>query len=351
MTPAPPAEFQVAFLQKVQRILAEGSFVATYKFALLHALADLAVLRGDRGGGEVRLSTFEIAEKFAELYWRQTVPFPGARGAADPLRQNTGRQAAVVQRIEQFRREHQGVLARAKSNAGWRGLVKDVEQTVKAQPLWKLQTVGGGSLDFLYANVGKGTSITLKPGIAFCLRSFYGLVTDLARARWVQYIRQHNAANIGSRVELAEFLFGSDRESLSKHRGILADLQHGACFYCRKGLREAGEVDHFVPWSLYSVEFGHNFVLAHKTCNGHKSDRLAALPHLERWCERNEVYGGDLCEQFDSEGILHDAVATRSVAVWAYDRLEAVQGQVWLRGRDGLEPLHRRWRHLLRGAV
>ena len=107
MTPAPPAEFQVAFLQKVQRILAEGSFVATYKFALLHALADLAVLRGDRGGGEVRLSTFEIAEKFAELYWRQTVPFPGARGAADPLRQNTGRQAAVVQRIEQFRRDEE----------------------------------------------------------------------------------------------------------------------------------------------------------------------------------------------------------------------------------------------------
>ena len=47
MIPPPDAAFQVRFLQQVQRILAEGSFVATYKFALLHALADLAVLKGD----------------------------------------------------------------------------------------------------------------------------------------------------------------------------------------------------------------------------------------------------------------------------------------------------------------
>jgi hypothetical protein len=49
-------------------------------------------------------------------------------------------------------------------------------------PLWKLQTVGDLSLDFLYPNVGKGTAITLRPGVACCLRAFYGLITDLVRA-------------------------------------------------------------------------------------------------------------------------------------------------------------------------
>ena len=43
----PSAEAQVRFLRDLQRILDEGSFVATYKFALIHALADLAVERGD----------------------------------------------------------------------------------------------------------------------------------------------------------------------------------------------------------------------------------------------------------------------------------------------------------------
>ena len=42
---APTPGEQVQFLRNVQRLLAEGLFVASYKFALVHALADLAVLR------------------------------------------------------------------------------------------------------------------------------------------------------------------------------------------------------------------------------------------------------------------------------------------------------------------
>ena len=42
----PPPEQQIAFLTNLQRLLSEGSFVATYKYALLMALADIAVERG-----------------------------------------------------------------------------------------------------------------------------------------------------------------------------------------------------------------------------------------------------------------------------------------------------------------
>ena len=69
--PAPSSDEQVRFLRRVQRLLEEGSFVATYKYALLHALADLAVLRGDDSGAPLELSTSEIAERIIELYWRQ----------------------------------------------------------------------------------------------------------------------------------------------------------------------------------------------------------------------------------------------------------------------------------------
>ncbi len=41
--PPPSAEAQLAFLAKLQRLFAEGDFTATYNFALLIALADLAV--------------------------------------------------------------------------------------------------------------------------------------------------------------------------------------------------------------------------------------------------------------------------------------------------------------------
>jgi hypothetical protein len=38
------ADEQLAFLRQLQRLLDEGSFVASYKYALLHAIADLCVL-------------------------------------------------------------------------------------------------------------------------------------------------------------------------------------------------------------------------------------------------------------------------------------------------------------------
>src|SRR5688500_2713577 len=91
MMPVPTTEEQVAFLQNVQRLLTDGLFVASYKFALLPALADLAVLKADASGDELSLDARDIAAVFVELYWRQTRPF---RSPSAPegvvLRQNTG---------------------------------------------------------------------------------------------------------------------------------------------------------------------------------------------------------------------------------------------------------------------
>ena len=40
--PIPDASDQIKFLTNLQRLLAEGLFTATYKYALLSALADFA---------------------------------------------------------------------------------------------------------------------------------------------------------------------------------------------------------------------------------------------------------------------------------------------------------------------
>jgi hypothetical protein len=42
--PAPTPAEQIAFLGNIERLLSEGQFVATYKYALLIAIADLAHL-------------------------------------------------------------------------------------------------------------------------------------------------------------------------------------------------------------------------------------------------------------------------------------------------------------------
>jgi len=60
----PSAEEQIDFLANIQTLLDEGQFVASYKFALLIALADLAVELGDDSGRELELPLEKIAEKF-----------------------------------------------------------------------------------------------------------------------------------------------------------------------------------------------------------------------------------------------------------------------------------------------
>ena len=70
-TSRPSPADQIRFIANVERILAEGSFVATYKYALLVALVELAIERGDDTNRELALPIHDIADKFAELYWRQ----------------------------------------------------------------------------------------------------------------------------------------------------------------------------------------------------------------------------------------------------------------------------------------
>jgi len=70
IVPPAPAE-QLRFLTNIQRLLAEGIFTATYKYALLAVLADLSVELGDESGSTLRLPTFIIAEKFVEYYWHR----------------------------------------------------------------------------------------------------------------------------------------------------------------------------------------------------------------------------------------------------------------------------------------
>ncbi len=154
-------------------------------------------------------------------------------------------------------------------------------------PLLKLQTVGEETREFLYENRVEGRGdhafITLRPGIAFCFRSFHPLVVDLAQTAWARFIRRTNPKLLGERAELREFLFGAPRANLRAVREPLMEIQEGRCFYCERRLGGAPHVDHFVPWSRYPVDLGHNFVVAHESCNVAKADHLAAERHLRRW--------------------------------------------------------------------
>jgi 5-methylcytosine-specific restriction endonuclease McrA len=346
----PSDEAQVQFLLHVQRLLNEGLFTATYKYALLLALADIAVEIGDYSGAPVLVPISRIAQKYIVYYWRQAVPyFPQIGQPGIILQQNTDRQAAIVAAIAEARNKYGTIVNLQRDGHAWGRLVARVAGYFWQQPLWRLQRIGDRVLDFLYENRQVGArvrDIELRPGVAFCLRRFHGLLTQMVRNDWLTYIRKVNNVALGAGSDLGEFLFGSARADLSGIRPILARLQGGRCFYCGQDLVGEGDVDHFIPWSRYPVDLGHNFVAAHSTCNLAKGSRLAAEEHLARWARRNVSFGADIAAACDEVGMMHDLVASVRIAAWAYEQTAASNGLLWL-ANVALVETTGRWREAL----
>jgi hypothetical protein len=337
LTSRPSPEEQVQFIANIERILSEGSFVATYKYALLVALVELSIERGDETNRELVLPIRDIADKFAELYWRQAVPYEadGASGVGFVLHQNTGKQAGVITRISQLRESLAGgrsTVAEARRTTDWKRLVSEMQRLLKEMPLWRLQRVGHEDVRFLY-EPGPGTGhITLLPGVACHLRERAPLIRRLAQAEWLKFVLSlgQNQPALGRAVGLSEFLFGSNRGALAiKVSEPLRELQSGRCFYCERSLPAAAAVDHFIPWSRYPRDLVHNLVLAHDSCNSRKSDLLGGELYLERWVQFATHHDADLRQIGADAGLLIDRATSAAVAEWSYGHAERVQAEVW----------------------
>lgn len=327
MTQLPSHADQVLFLTRVQKILDEGQFVATYKFALLIGLIEIAIERGDDSGAPLEVRVDWLAEKFIELYWAQAREFCGA-----VLFQNKGSNIAVINRI-QVLQQRTMVLAEARRLPHWGSAVRGIGRVIETMPLLRLQRLRGGQrMPFLYDEAVSDGAICLKPGIAYCLRKFSNLLGSLARNGWLREVRDNprNAYAVGATQSLEAFLFGEERVPLTRVRNALLPLQEGKCFYCHSPLNDFMQVDHFVPWVLYPSNLGHNFVLADARCNTDKSDLLADVSHLHRWRSRNESGGERLARAFEAQGVLTDLAASRGIARWAYERARSTNAVMWV---------------------
>jgi len=339
--PEASAAAQIAFIRDIQRLLEEGQFVASYKFALLLAIAELCLERETEADGTLKLPLRDIAARIIELYWPQVAPFRGE----SVLSQNTGRQAVILHAVEQAR-SSSSTFSEARRKRGWSGLVTKVSRHVLEMPLWRLQSIGGSRHPFLYEERLVSDAVELKPGVALCFRSLHSVVVALVQSAWIRYLHRvpANRAVIGPDSDLAEFLFGSERNALAPLRKPLLDLQAGRCFYCGGRIAAGGDVDHFIPWSRYPRDLGHNFVLAHAKCNAAKSDLLADIPHLSAWTERNDRDRVALDVIFQGAKVLHDEPTTKRVAGWAYENAERSGGMVWRAGEAAPRALAGNWR-------
>jgi 5-methylcytosine-specific restriction endonuclease McrA len=332
----PSADDSIRFLRDIQALLEDGQFVATYKFALLIAVADLAVESGVTDDQPIELPVRSIAEKFIEYYWQQSAPFVGG-DAARVLQQNTGGQAAVVGALVNLRTAGFSSLPQLRAKPlAWNAAVKRVARIVRDMPLYRLQYVGGALRPFLYPHRLQNDAITLNAGVAYCMRQFHTLVTGLARDRWMAMVRhlKQNLYLVGQSQDIERFMFGAEREPIRQHLALLTEWQQGLCLYCQKRLRrETVHIDHFVPWVLHRSDALPNLVASHADCNSAKSDWLAAELHLERWVRRNESIVVDETVSAPEEATRQRS-GTRAIARWAYDRAYELGLPTWLYGKE-----------------
>lgn len=336
----------IAFAEKLLTLLDEGSFTATYKYAVLLGLMDLCLEQSTRtGAAPSSVTTRQLARKVLEMYWPHTRAFSGTEGRVlmqnQPYKKRGGNQAAIVTAIQRFRARYapdpSATLASARRARPERfeTLLREVEWKLVEMPLPRLQTIGDQEVAFIY-RINWDRSITRRQladesffdnAIRFVgdasdhLVRLAGLLRPLIQRQWAAMVARFNQ-DLVQDVELEDFLFGVDRRRLAPVRPGLNELQSGGCFYCAGRLpRGKGQVDHFVPWARYPNDAIENLVLAHARCNLDKRDHLASAPHVERWAERNDAQASALVQIADDAAWERDPGRTLGVARSIYLRL------------------------------
>ena len=99
----PPRPDVFTFGEKILALLEEGTFTATYKYAVLLALTDLCMEGAGAGGAApTTIATRDLAAKTIEIYWTHTRDF-AATSKAKFLLQNAGGQAEILSAIRRHR--------------------------------------------------------------------------------------------------------------------------------------------------------------------------------------------------------------------------------------------------------
>ena len=293
----------IRFAEKLIGLLEDGSFVATYKYAVLLGLIDLCMEQTQQSGAPpAMVTTTQLAQKVLAAYWPHTRGFGEATVF---LRQNSGGQAKILSLIRRFQNEAtvdpNTTLHRVRLSApgGIDQLRMEIEWVLVQYPLPRVQKIGQREDRFIYdiswsesvrrrewrSSDSFDNRIHFTPGASANLVRLAGLLKPLIQRKWSSHVARLNASDVPE-SHLDDFLFGMSRQAMNAVRAPLVELQEDQCFYCGDRFRTSIEVDHFIPWSRLPDNGLDNLVAAHGQCNRSKRDFLASERHLSNWGQR-----------------------------------------------------------------
>lgn len=323
-------------VERLLRVIDEGSRSSTYKLALLLGLIDAVTELGP----VKTIPTRVIAQKVTEIYYKQAETFYLGDQAIE-LKQITSKKATVLQSLHDF----MSSTASGKSNSFLRSkklnpekfekLLDAVENTVVRYPIPLLQRIGKQDLVFLYSidwqeNTGIKTlrkvgldRIQLLEGVGEILIKLGPMFRSLIEIHWVQDVAKMNQLDT-TESGLYKHLFGQERANFPEFlRTNLRDLQDGNCFYCRVPIKGKGEVDHFLPWSRKPNNSVENLVLADSKCNNSKRDYLVTPSILRLWEDRLKTQASELSSIASSSNWESNLILSKKITCNVYNAVVA----------------------------
>jgi SAM-dependent methyltransferase len=310
---------QLRAVDQIEGILNRDRKVATYKFALFRALAEIATQepRSARWlpGGRVAVPMDRIAQRWLLYYWpvfasERFVPQSQAEGAGNE-QQPVAFRAALKALMQAFAGQgaHGGLTAwHLAKNAGRlssqtqaleNSALRSIANAIRSGPV----TYSGGALDsgrvFEYEPSGKAVVMSSDLWRELCLLGHW--IGDAVVVRWAALTERFaHRQGIRSGDVLPLLLARPEPERATEQaRMVYLSSALKSCVWSGKGLtRDRLAVDHVIPFSLWGNNDLWNLVPTHKVINGQKSDKLPAATLLME-CREPIV---------ESWGVLRDAM-------------------------------------------
>ncbi|EMT46443.1 HNH endonuclease signature motif containing protein [Anoxybacillus flavithermus] len=251
----------------------------TYKFGLIKSLIENLYNVNEN----LELNYDFLFESFAKIYWNLVIHH-NLRQVNHSLK-SSEIEKVLINFCEKFRIPSDFRFDRL-------SVTLQLELVQKVKTRAKRYVIGalyGDSEGVIYEFDLKREYMRLNSSIYSFMLKYQKVLTYLTNYHLALFLEKHNkgedTAHMLMKVENV-----SKRSSLDQFYRILISFGENTCFYCGKLLdkRSAAHVDHFIPWSFVQTDHLWNLVLACRTCNISKKDRIAKPIFLNALIERNQ---------------------------------------------------------------
>ncbi len=276
-------------VDKIESIINRDRKTATYKFALIKALCDIALIEtntvswDDRGNVHIPVSS--VVRRWTEYYWPIVSAehfIPQIRGEHDDFEKPIAFRSALQELAERYKEIGgltQFVFDRDNNRIDkWtRQLLKTVSSKIRTAvingPVY--YSGGGGNSDKPFSYDKDRKTIVFHADIWRELVLLGHWIGDSISMRWAQLTGElsRNALHVRDIIHLFLNPVFPER-SVNAARSVYAGARHLECVWSGKALTRSFDVDHAIPYSLRHDNSLWNLLPADPNINNHKRDKL-----------------------------------------------------------------------------